>query len=110
MWDVRLSEHVCLVVHKPGGRAGLDDKILLWMGGGRARVAYGLGLGDDDMNRGSSQTAVYTGRGAGQNTRVEDLRVCDKRSETGRREEREEKVREGAKGGGRRGGGQGWAS
>jgi hypothetical protein len=44
------------VIHKPGERVGLDDKILLWMGKGRTRIAYDLGLGDDDMNRGSSQT------------------------------------------------------
>jgi len=45
MWDIRLlSEHVCLVIHKPEEQAGLDDKILLWKGNGRARMAYDSGL------------------------------------------------------------------
>lgn len=52
------------MVHKPGERAGLDDKILLWVGKGRTSMAYDLGLGDDDMNRGLSQAGVcYEGRG-----------------------------------------------
>ena len=62
------------------------------------------------MNRGSNQTGVCWGEGGSPNARVEGLRVCDKRTETGRREEGTEGEREGAKGGGRRGGGQGWAS
>jgi hypothetical protein len=67
--DTGLSEHFCLVVHKPGKRAGLDDKILLCTENGRARMAYDLGLGDDDMNRGSSQTGVCYGE-RGLRTRV----------------------------------------
>ena len=73
-------------------------------------MAYDLGLGDDDMNRGSNQTGVCWVERGSPNARVEGLRVCDKRTETGRREEGTEGGREGAKGGGRRGGGQGWAS
>ena len=73
-------------------------------------MAYDLGLGDDDMNRGSSQTGVCYGERESPNARVEGLRACDKRSETGRREEAKGGGREGAKGGGRRGGRQGSAS
>lgn len=62
------------------------------------------------MNRGSNQTGVCWGESGSPNARVEGLRVCDKRTETGRREEGTEGGREGAKGGRRRGGGQDWAS
>jgi hypothetical protein len=73
-------------------------------------MAYDLGLGDDDMNRGSSQTGVCCGERGSPNARVDSSRVCDKRSETGRREEAKGGGRQGAKGGGRRGGRQGWTS
>lgn len=73
-------------------------------------MAYDLGLGDDDMNRGSSQTRACCGERGSPNARVDGLRVCDKHSETGRREEMKEGGREGAKGGGRRGGRQGWTN
>jgi len=62
------------------------------------------------MNRGSNQAGVCWGERESPNARVEGLRVCDKRTEIGRREGGTEGGREGAKGGGRRGGGQGWAS
>ena len=73
-------------------------------------MAFDLGLGDDDMNRGSSQTGVCYGERESPNARADGLRVCDKRSEAGRREEVERRGREGAKSGGGRGGGQGSAS
>lgn len=73
-------------------------------------MAYDLGLGDDDMNRGSSQTGACYEEKESPNARVDGLRGCDKRSETGRREEVKGGGRESAKDGGRRGGGQGWAS
>jgi hypothetical protein len=73
-------------------------------------MAYDVGLGDDDMNRGSSQTGVCYGERRSPDARADGWRVCDKRSETGRREGAREGGREGAKGGGRRGGGQGWAN
>lgn len=58
-----------MVVHRPVEREGLDDKILLWMGKGGTSMAYDLGLGDDDMNRGSSQAGVSYGE-RGLRTRV----------------------------------------
>ena len=70
-------------------------------------MAYDPGLEDDDMNRGSSQTGDCYGERGSPNARVDSLRVCDKRSEIGRREEAKRGGREGAKGGGRRGGRQG---
>ena len=87
-----------MVVHRPVERVGLDDKILLWMGKGEPRMAYDLGLGDDDMNRGSSQAGVKLRGGGTPNARVDDLRSCDKCNGTCRREEmkkREEGGREG---------------
>jgi len=62
-------------------------------------MACDLGLGDDDMNRGSSQTGVCFGERGSPNARVGGLRICDKRTETGRREEATEGEREGAKDG-----------
>jgi len=74
-------------------------------------MAYDLGLGDDDMNRESSQMGVcYGERRGGPNARADGLRVCDKRSKTGRREEAKEGGEGKREGGGRRGGGQGSAS
>ena len=51
------------------------------------------------MNRGSSQTGVCCGERGSPNARVEGLSLCDKRTETGRREEGTEGEREGAKAG-----------
>lgn len=53
-------------------------------------MAYDLGLGDDDINRGSSQTGVCHGERATPNARVGHLRACDKCNETCRREEAKE--------------------
>lgn len=73
-------------------------------------MAYDLGLGDDDMNRESSQMGVCYGERGSPNARVDGLRACDKRSETGRREEAKGGGEGKREGGGRRGGGQGSAT
>ena len=73
-------------------------------------MEYDPGPGDDDMNRGSNQTRACCGERGSPYARVDGLRVCDKRSETGQREEVKEGGRKGAKGRGRRGGRQGWTS
>ena len=90
---------------------GLDDKILLWIGKGRTRMACDLGLGDDDMNRGSSQPGVCHGERRGSERACWWLgELTTNATKLADAKRRKKRGREGAKDEGRRGGGQGSAN